>query len=295
MDVMPATKWKTLLPGVVISGACALSIHVVMLQVLGVSFPDTRSTPVWTHMLIEISAITATCAFYGLARPVLGKGGLILSTVALFALTAMEHETVRGIIMNGVVTTAWLYPILQALPGLFLLFTSAALVVFSGELAQGRWVWPVAGAAIGFFVHFAVAPLVESVSSPLLSSLSYLGHKDVYSIPYGWNVLVPAYVSYLEPAVATVIMAALVWDRLSKRILVRLAQFVIIVLFMDGVALRWFLYAPFSSSPLGEAVLSESQFLFEATVLALLSGLTWHYASVHVATPHKSEAEVNAI
>ena len=35
----------------------------------------------------------------------------------------------------------------------------------------------------------------------ILASIAYLNHEEVYKAPYGWQIEVPAYITYMEPVV----------------------------------------------------------------------------------------------
>jgi len=92
-------------------------------------------------------------------------------------------------------------------------------------------------------------------------------------------VLVPAYLSYAEPVIAAVILAALVWDRLSASVPLCVLQFTMIVLLVRHVLFAPVIYALYAKVPAGTALASMGQFTLEGIALAALSGLTWHFAT----------------
>ncbi|MDE1146987.1 MAG: hypothetical protein PW843_10240 [Azospirillaceae bacterium] len=271
-------NWTILAVGAVISGFISLSIHVVMLQVLDVAYPQDGGAPTWARMPILMGAMAAACVFYGMARPALAKRGPVLAVLALFALLAMGRESLRLIVMNGVVTTAWVYALAGAVPGLLVALGSAALVVAASAFTRGPVSRLVAGVIIGAIVLLGLQPLIAHVWKPVMAALSGFDHDEVYQMPYGWQVEIPAYLTFVEPVASCLAMAALIWDKLSARPLTRLAQFMLLVLFLRGLVLRPFLYSFFIPAPLGAAMLSESQFFFEYLALGLLTGLTWQFA-----------------
>jgi hypothetical protein len=94
-------------------------------------------------------------------------------------------------------------------------------------------------------------------------------------------VLVPAYITFIEPALSCMIFVALVWNRLSAKPLLRLVQFVVLIMFMRGMVFRTFIFSFYIKSSLGAAMLSESQFALETLALAVLTALIWQYSMKH--------------
>ena len=86
-------------------------------------------------------------------------------------------------------------------------------------------------------------PLAALAFQPLLRSVQYLWHDGRYSPPYDWHILLPAYATYIEPVTACFAAAFLIWNNLSLRPAMRLAQFTVLILFMRGSILRPFIYA----------------------------------------------------
>src|ERR1035438_4048979 len=89
--------------------------------------------------------------------------------------------------------------------------------------------------------------------------------------PYGWQVLIPAYLTLAELVIACMLLAVWVWPGLSTKPGIRMLQFVALVLLMKGMLLPTFVYSFYSKTRLPLAMLSQSQFFFETLALAILT------------------------
>ncbi len=94
----------------------ALSVHVVMLQVLNVPYPSgypTSGWPVFCNLALTAFALTY---FYLLS---MDDFALPARCLLLFVLAAMLREAlIRLPVMNGFATTAWRYSFVDGLPRL---------------------------------------------------------------------------------------------------------------------------------------------------------------------------------
>jgi hypothetical protein len=257
----------------------SLSIHVVMLQVLRIPFPDFAGVSAWASLLNTTLAVFALMIVYSIAQPRLAQFSKATQCVIVFLLYAMLKESFRGILMNGVVTTGWGFDIVAGLPGLVYAFIVTSLVVIFTPVLRRRWAEGVGAVAIAGIAIFAIRPALGGAFAPVLKAVEHLNHDEVYSFPYGWQVLVPAYLTYAEPVIACMFTAALVWRHLSPKPGIRALQFSMLILLIRGMLLPTFVYSFYSKSKLPMAMLSQSQFLFETLALALLTALVWHFSS----------------
>jgi hypothetical protein len=268
-----AVNWPRLIAGLAIAGIVSLSVHVIMLQGLHIPFPQD-DPPYWARLLNNACMIFAVFIFLDLARPALERRGFLTRWLILFALLAMLRETLRGAVMGAVVTTAWTFSLVQLLVPLSLWLAIALMCTFAAPFLRPLW-----SKLVGAFAITAVAlwlsPIIGAAFSPLFERLAQLSHPDVYDLPYPWQVMIPAYLTFAEPVIACALIARLVWPRLPSPPALRLAAFVILILFMDTMVLRTFVFSFFIDAPIGTALLSESQFLLEFLTLATLTGLVW--------------------
>ncbi|HFK5510771.1 TPA: hypothetical protein ACGZ9U_001687 [Elizabethkingia anophelis] len=119
--------------GFIITILISLSIHIVMLQVIGVQYPDNSGIPLIPRLLNKWLSVLALFVFYYLAKDKLSKKLIIMQTIIVFCLYAMVKEVlIRANLMDGVVTTSWIFPFIKAVPQLLgYLILAFALVVIN--------------------------------------------------------------------------------------------------------------------------------------------------------------------
>lgn len=268
-------RWPILIIGTIATVIVSLSIHVVMLQVLKIPFPDRTAVRIWLRLVDGALAVFGLMMLYDLSRPRLARFPAWCRALIIAALYGTLKEVFRGIIMNGIVTTAFAFGAAKALIPILQCIVMGGLIVTVTPRLHGYWTKLIGALIIAAAISFAVRPLLESALTPLLQSLAYLDHPEVYQVPYGGYVLLWAYITYLEPVVATMIIAMLVWPALSVRPLVRGLQFVALVIVIKGSVLPTFLYGFYDAAGFTHGMLSESQFLLETLALGLLVAVIW--------------------
>jgi len=266
-------NYSSLLIGMIATLVVSLSIHVVMLQVLHVPFPEFSGVALWASWLNTTCAIFAMMIVYGLASRRLTPRPMLTQCVIFFLLYVMLKETFRGILMNGVVTTGWKFGLLSSLPSLGYSFILMSLLVVLTPFLKTPRARALGAGIIAAFGLFAVRPALSKVFAPTLAAAQHLNHDEVYPFPYGWQVLAPAYLTYAEPVIACMLIAVLIWNGLSVKPVVRLGQFCVLILLIRGMLLPTFVYSFYSKQTLRTAMLSQSQFLLETLALALLTGI----------------------
>jgi len=257
----------------------SLSVHVYMLQVLRIPFPDFEGVGLWARLLNTALALFALIAVCRAAQPRLGWFSKGTQCIIVFLLYAMLKESFRGILMNGVVTTGWWFDVVAGLPGLAYAFVLSSLVVFLTPVLRNFWARVGGAAVLTGFATFAIRPVLGIIFAPALKAVAHLDHPEVYAFPYGWQVLIPAYITYAEPVIACMCIAYLVWGRLSAKIGMRIPQFCLLILSIRGMLLPTFVYSFYSKAKLPMAMLSESQFLFETLALAILTAVVWQVST----------------
>ena len=252
----------------------SLSIHVVMLQGLGVAFPDNGVVPKWAAVVNTVLSIGALAAAFQLARPALHRSSIVAQGLAVSIVYAGLKETLRGAVMNAVVTTAWAFNLAKALSPLVYSLSVGFSVAYllASSLRPSRKL--VGVFLLGLAAPLIIRPLVGAATDYVLQPLAGLDHAEIYTMPYGWQVLVPAYLTYIEPVAASFLLAALIWPRLGGGVAMQLAQFGLIVALIKGVVLPTLVFSLFLPMSVPQAMLSEGQFLLEALGLAFLTGLT---------------------
>jgi len=188
----------------------------------------------------------------------------------------LQEQFFRAPIMDSVVTTAWTFSFLSNIPTLLVWLLLSILIVALAPLLKNLWLKLGAAVALYALVFLVCRHPIASAFNPILQHFSYLAHDEVYGLPYGLHVLLPAYLTYAEPVAACIVIAALLWNHLDQRLPVRLLQFTLIILAIRHVLFAPFIFPLFAKLPVTTAFLSIGQFSFEAIALAVFSALTWH-------------------
>ena len=286
----PLPAWPKVLAGATLTGFCALSVHVVMLEWLHVPYPYGYPEDGLPPFLPEAALALAVVCFWRLASDRLAILPRAAQCAILFLLLAMLREQlVRKPTMEGVVTTAWIHSFVANIPMLVPFLVLACLVVpFTPRLATA---WQrIGGALAAALLAFAVAgPLFARAFQPLLASIAFLEHGEVCT--HGPCVEIPAYLTYIEPVTAAFVVVALVWDRLSPRPPLRLAQFVLLLMVMDLSFFRPPVYGLYDPAGFGAGMLSMGQFWLEHLVLALGTAATWVLSGIADAATAPAEAD----
>jgi hypothetical protein len=271
----PQLSYIRLLIGMLVILIVSLSVHVFMLQVMHIPFPDFAGISVWAPLLNTALAVFALVVVCADAQPQIARFSKGTQCLVIFLLYAMLKETFRGIVMNGVVTRGWGFDVVAGLPGLSYTFVISSVIVFLTPLLRNVWARVGGAVLLAGIAIFAVRPALSYIFAPALKAVAHLDHPEVYSFPYGWQVLIPAYITYVEPVVACMCVAFLVWGRMSAKTGIRIFQFSLLILSIRGMLLPTFVYSFYSKAKLSTAMLSESQFLFETLALAILTAVVW--------------------
>jgi hypothetical protein len=273
-------RWPRLVAGIFLTAVIALSVHVVMLQILGVPFPDLSVIVPSFKFLIRTVATLGLIFLWQFAGQNL-RWSFFKQWGALFLIATMLTETlIRGPFMEGYCTTALVFAFVSNTQKVLTIALSSAMIVAATPRLPLAWQKVVAAAAITALTVFAVSPLLGWIMGPVIQSISHLAPQSEWCVlPYGANVLAPAYLTFLEPVLGCLAAAILVWDRLSPSRRLRFAQFTLMVLAIKNQLLMPFVYAVFAKVPFLQALTSEGQFALEAIALVVLTGLTWEWSA----------------
>jgi hypothetical protein len=265
-------RMVALVASLAVAGVISLSIHVVMLQVLGIPFPEANA-PRWASYLNLAGSTTALIAFQIVAQKNIDGWWrtIMISSLILF----MFKESLRGVIMNGVVTTAWVFALAGIVAPLLLCIGVATLCAVFARRVRSPTGLVLAGLTTGGLA-IALQAIVGVAVSPLMAALASQAHPDIYQLPYPASVLIPAYLTFAEPVIGCCLMAAFIWGQLASGFPARLIIFTVLVVFLKGVVIRTIVYPGYMALPLVQGVVSQSQFLLEFAVLGVLTGTAWH-------------------
>lgn len=271
--------WLKFALGLMMTLIVSLSVHVVMLQVIGVPFPDLSVITPFFIYLAKALATLGLIYLWQAASPSL-RPSFLGRCAALFLFQTMVNENlIRGPFMQGYCTEAFVFAFVGSLKGNLAAAVSSALIVATAAKLSQPWHKVLAALIITALALYAVTPLIGLVMAPVMASLAQLAHQREWcSLPYGANVLIPAYLTFAEPVLACVLAAVLAWDRLAPGFYQRLGQFTLLIVMIRYQLLLPFAYALFAKIPALAAFISESQFALEAVALGLGVGLTLEWS-----------------
>jgi hypothetical protein len=277
---MAGINWARLAIGAVFTAVCALSVHAIMLQGLDIPVPDMSVLKSGGRYPIQAVAALGLIFLWQLASKRMA-GPWIWKWVALTLMATMLTETlIRGPFMEGYCTTAWTFAFVSNLQPVLSISVTAALVIVVAPKLNSNLLRVIAALVISAFTMFVASPLIGAAMAPLLAAMSNLAPQSEWcTLPYGANVLIPAYLTFAEPVVACFVAAALAWDGLSPARGLRLLQFTLIIVAIKRQLLTPIIYAVLAKVSFASGLLSDSQFAFEAITLAALTGLAWEWST----------------
>jgi hypothetical protein len=209
-------NWVKFGIGVVLSTVLSLSVHAVMLQKMNVPFPDLLAITTPYKFVIRIFSVFGLLLFWGLADKKIG-GSFVKKWTILFLIDAMLTESLfRGPFMDGYCTNAIGYMFVNNVPKLLAIAVTCGLVVYTAPKLNKALFKFLAATAIAAIFMFILNPLIGAAWKPVMERISYLAPTSAWcKLPYGPDVLIPAYISFIEPVLACMTMAILILTQLS--------------------------------------------------------------------------------
>jgi len=270
--------------GMAVTGVLALSVHVVMLQVLHVPYPGAALRTKLPEVLNGTLMIWAAIWVYdGLCARKEGRSALLCLGI-LFVLLAGLNETLRAAFMSGYCSTQapvrWLIGVLASLRPLA---TYAVAAGFAAGLSRlGPAHLRLCGSAVAALLSaYLIAPALGAADAVIRTHVAQWMSKGGWCVlPYGPEILIPAYLTFIEPVLLCFACAAVVWDRLPGGALRRTAGFVLLILALKRHLLASFLYAIYAPGPAMTGLASVGQFSLEAAVLGCLTAVSWRWAAL---------------
>lgn len=283
---LPSPAVLTLLAAAAIPiGFLALGAHDLALTKLGVPYPHEAAVPVVVRLIGQAVRIFALAALCRCASAFLGQRGAVAAALIVGVVNAALGETVRLIVINdqiygGEWGDSLLFSLTDQLPSGMTAFyqgVAAALIArFSRRLASPEAVIATALAAgAGLFV---VAPLFKAVMAAVAHAAHVQQPKQVYGMPFGFHMYKYIYATFLEPTLASLFLAFMVWPGLSGGRLRRVGAYTLLMLLARGRLFAIVVNALWLKYPWPVAVVAEGQFFVETLLMASLTGLAWDWA-----------------
>ena len=271
-------SWPVLFAGMLITAVVSLSIHAVMLQVLNIPFPSvTIDAPISNFLTKNLLSVLALIYLCQLATPALQKSSWLARSAIFFVIwMGLSEELFRAAFMAGYCTNAYTYAFVSHLPTILSPLVMTLIVVRVAGLLDNFWKRAGAAVIISVFAKFVLVPVIAyAFKAPMEAIASLAPQGEWCELPYGPNVLIPAYLTYIEPTLACFAAAMLVWEQLPGRTLAKLCQFAVLVLLLKRLLFAPFVYMMYAHLPPLTALASMGQFALETLFLALGAGLTW--------------------
>ena len=268
-------RWPLLCLGIFLTAICALSTHVVMLQVLGTPFPDLAVLTSPYRFAIRVAQTLGLLVFWQYASRDAHRSFFVQWGLLFLIFTMLPENLFRAPFMAGYCTHAWAFAFVSNMPRLVGMAIVCALVVAASPYLRRAWQQLVAATILAALAMFALSPLINMAFAPLMKAIASLAPQSEWcTLPYGPNVLIPAYLSFAEPTLACAAAALLVWNKLSASLGMRFVAFSVLILAIKNQLLTPFIYAGLAKGSFLLGLASEGQFALEALTLAVLTGLT---------------------
>lgn len=272
-------RWSRFGLGLFLTAVCALSVHAVMLQVLGTPFPDLSVVTVPYRFAIRVAQTLALMVFWQYASRTVNRSFLVQWGLLFLIFSMLTESLIRDPFMAGYCTNAWVFAFVSNIPKLLGIAIVCAIVVATTPRLLLAWQQIVAATIIAALARFALSPLIGMAAAPLMKSIASLAPQGEWcALPYGLNVLIPAYLSFAEPTLACVAAAILIWDKLSTSRGMRFLAFSMLILAIKNQLLMPFFYAGLAKGSFLLGLTSEGQFALEALALAVLTGATMEWS-----------------
>ena len=274
-DGRAAMNWRRLVPGFLLTGVLAWGVHSVLLEVYKAPYPAQLPHTGLVPFLDYAAGVLALFVFCHLAGPRVAALRAWQKCLGLGLLLVMLNETLRVTFIVGVITTAWTYSAVDNLAGAVAPFVLGILAALVAPRTTRRWQQGAAVFLIAAVMWFGVRPAAAAAFKPLLAAVAHLNHAQVYSNT-SWQLNTAAGIGFVEPALASFLMIALVWPQLAGPPGWQAVQFALLLALIRRVLFAAFYYPFFTSLSAPLAMLSAGQFTLEWLTLGLLTAVTWH-------------------
>lgn len=206
---------------VIITSIISVSAHALILQFFQ---PPQLNIPPYLNLIIGFSIrfgmIIAAMFIYACSRNYWTTIHPVLRVVLFAALLmALTEQLFRDPIMQIIVGNPWKYQIVKSIPTYFAYLTiSLTTCLFFEKIMTAKHVkfllyvvYAIAATALLIFIgniaQDAITPILNYLPKPIPTGI----HP-----PYGLNILIPAYITFLEPTIAAFIVFSLINEKLSS-------------------------------------------------------------------------------
>jgi len=270
-------SWRCLLLGLVAATLIPIGIHTVLLDYLGVPYPDALPHAglaiVPDHVLLAVGLLVTDL--------VLRRRGMSLAsrlTFLVLTTAAINQALFRVPIMRNIVSTKWtVFPFIDNLPDLGRIVLMVVAAVGLNAALRSRAAKATGAIAATAIIDLWLSPLVHQSFAGIIAANAKREGDQLYTIPYDWHVDLPSYLTSIEPAVGALFVAF----ALRKAIVPAWTSVAVIFALQAGPLFRVGLNTVYAPSGVGLAILSEAQFMFQSIALAMIVVATAHRSVGH--------------
>ena len=271
-----SVSWPILTVGAIVTMVVSLSVHAVMLQGFHVPYPSGFPSSGWARLPDGI--LSAFGAIYLSAHlpESIRRRSFVLRCGLVFLMLATIRETFfRDPFMEFInLSNFTLYPFLDNVPNLLPLAV-IAIGVESWTRRRHRFIANVVAAAL---LAAIAGLLVQTLADHAFAGVAAFtesreGHQR-YGLPYDWHILVPAYLTFLEPVIAALVIGGAVRNNLPRKSLTRFGITAALIVALKGPVVAPFINIHYANTGPLTAFLSFAQFSFETMVLGVLAAAT---------------------
>lgn len=267
--------WMLLLVSVCLIAPLSLFVHDFMLETLKVPYPTTVGLPATVKFLNQLVRVYSFAQMCRLARPQLQ--GLSRGWMACAAglCLMMLNETLRVVAIETAIVGSGLYSILDVAPKGLLAFAGGFAGAWIGLSIQKRQNLALAAILAAALIAFALHPALDALCESLKNGLPE--PTVLYTDPYPFKINILIYVTFIEPTIASFIIASFCWSFLAGNPLRRILTFTALLLLIRGRFVSLLVESFWVDQPLPTAFLAVGQFFLETLTLGLLTALMWSY------------------
>jgi hypothetical protein len=277
-------SWRNLTAGAMVTLVVSLSVHAVMLQGLHVAYP--YSFPKAGLARLPDGILSVLGAFYfsaHLPRDIRDRSDGVRCAL-LFLLLATIHESLfRGAFMEFInLSNFTLYPFLDNVPKLIPYAIIAIGVESWTRRKRSLFAHLVAAVLLAAIAILVIRPFANYVFAGVIHFTEAREGNQRYGLPYDWHILLPAYLTFLEPVVAALVIGHTIRPKLPPKPITRFFITAALILALKGPVFAPLLNIFYANTSAFAAVLSYAQFTFETMALGFLTaatlGLSFHAA-----------------
>jgi len=264
-----------------LTAVLSLSVHAIMLQLFDVPYPSAQISSPLPDIVNNAIAAWAAIWLFAQMRRTWPHRSRVFHAGILFLLVCGLNETLRGWFMNGYCTSGrgWLFFAMMGTPAMLVYAATAVAAALVEPLFGRRRAFHLAALAVSTLLGVFAFAWVSWGKAALFAAFGDMVAGGGWCrLPYGMDVLVPAYLTFIEPAFACLMCCALASPSLRKNRATRTVQFMLLILALKKQLSMSLFYAIYAPLPFASALVSMGQFTLEAAVLGAATALSWTYA-----------------